>query len=187
MGYPHTGYNVGGVAGSQNGFMADCVNYGDVYARKEGGGVLGQMEPNHTLEFSEDTLQKLQKELRATNGILSQTSSDASAANSSVQSSLVHVQNNMGDFLSSINYLLETVRSNTSVSLPDTVEGDIPIPDLEISNQDEVWAAAGMAGACLTDVVNAVRNTTDIATNEGGVPGDVPARLAAAGTRASHW
>ena len=26
-----------------------------------------------------------------------------------------------------------------------------------------------MAGACLTDVVNAVRNTTDIATNEGGV------------------
>ena len=169
VGYPHTGYNVGGVAGSQNGFMADCVNYGDVYARKEGGGVLGQMEPNHTLEFSEDTLQKLQKELRATNGILSQTSSDASAANSSVQSSLVHVQNNMGDFLSSINYLLETVRSNTSVSLPDTVEGDIPIPDLEISNQDEVWAAAGMAGACLTDVVNAVRNTTDIATNEGGV------------------
>ena len=169
VGYPHTGYNVGGVAGSQNGFMADCVNYGDVYARKEGGGVLGQMEPNHMLEFSEDTLQKLQKELRATNGILSQTSSDASAANSSVQSSLVHVQNNMGDFLSAINYLLETVRSNTSITLPDTVEGDIPIPDLEISNQDQVWAAAGLVGECLTDVVNSVSNTTDIATNEGGV------------------
>ena len=169
VGYPHTGYNVGGVAGSQNWFMADCVNYGDVYARKEGGGVLGQMEPNHMLEFSEDTLQKLQKELRATNGILSQTSSDASAANSSVQSSLVHVQNNMGDFLSAINYLLETVRSNTSITLPDTVEGDIPIPDLEISNQDQVWAAAGLVGECLTDVVNSVSNTTDIATNEGGV------------------
>ena len=169
VGYPHTGYNVCGVAGSQNGFMADCVNYGDVYARKEGGGVLGQMEPNHMLEFSEDTLQKLQKELRATNGILSQTSSDASAANSSVQSSLVHVQNNMGDFLSAINYLLETVRSNTSITLPDTVEGDIPIPDLEISNQDQVWAAAGLVGECLTDVVNSVSNTTDIATNEGGV------------------
>ena len=169
VGYPHTGYNVGGVAGSQNGFMADCVNYGDVYARKEGGGVLGQMEPNHMLEFSEDTLQKLQKELRATNGIRSQPSSDASAANSSVQSSLVHVQNNMGDFLSAINYLLETVRSNTSITLPDTVEGDIPIPDLEISNQDQVWAAAGLVGECLTDVVNSVSNTTDIATNEGGV------------------
>ena len=169
VGYPHTGYNVGGVAGSQNGFMADCVNYGDVYARKEGGGVLGQMEPNHMLEFSEDTLQKLQKELRATNGILTQTSSDASAANSSVQSSLVHVQNNMGDSLSAINYLLETVRSNTSITLPDTVEGDIPIPDLEISNQDQVWAAAGLVGECLTDVVNSVSNTTDIATNEGGV------------------
>ena len=168
VGYPHTGYNVGGVAGSQNGFMADCVNYGDVYARKEGGGVLGQMEPNHMLEFSEDTLQKLQKELRATNGILTQTSSDASAANSSVQSSLVHVQNNMGDFLSAINYLLETVRSNTSITLPDTVEGDIPIPDLEISNQDQVWAAAGLVGECLTDVVNSVSNTTDIATYEGG-------------------
>ena len=127
VGYPHTGYNVGGVAGSQNGFMADCVNYGDVYARKEGGGVLGQMEPNHMLEFSEDTLQKLQKELRATNGILTQTSSDASAANSSVQSSLVHVQNNMGDFLSAINYLLETVRSNTSITLPDTVDASVSV------------------------------------------------------------
>ena len=169
VGYPHTGYNVGGVAGSQNGFMADCVNYGDVYARKEGGGVLGQMEPNHMLEFSEDTLQKLQKELRTANGILTQTSSDASAANSSVQSSLVHVQNNMGHLLGAINYLLETVRSNTSITLPDTVEGDIPIPDLEISNQDQVWAAAGLVGECLTDVVNSVRHTTDIATNEGGV------------------
>ena len=81
----------------------------------------------------------------------------------------MHVQNNMGDFLSAINYLLETVRSNTSITLPDTVEGDIPIPDLEISNQDQVWAAAGLVGECLTDVVNSVSNTTDIATNEGGV------------------
>ena len=61
VGYPHTGYNIGGVAGSSSGFMADCVNYGEVQARKEGGGVLGQMEPNNMLVYSEDTLQKLER------------------------------------------------------------------------------------------------------------------------------
>lgn len=170
VGYPHTGYNVGGVAGSQSGFMADCVNYGDVQARKEGGGVLGQMEPNNMLIYSEDTLQKLQKELRSASSILNQTSSDASAANSSVQSGLVHVQNNMGDFLSSVNYLLEVVRNNTTVTPPDTGDdGGIDLPDIDISNEDEVWAAAGMVGSCLTDVVNSISAVTDTATSEGGV------------------
>lgn len=42
VGYQHMGYNVGGIAGSQTGYIEGCVNYGTVYARKEGGGIVGQ-------------------------------------------------------------------------------------------------------------------------------------------------
>lgn len=45
VGYPHTGYNVGGVAGRQSGRILGCTNAGEVTARKDVGGIAGQVEP----------------------------------------------------------------------------------------------------------------------------------------------
>lgn len=45
IGYEHTGYNVGGIAGRQAGLLSLCENSGEVYGRKDVGGVVGQMEP----------------------------------------------------------------------------------------------------------------------------------------------
>lgn len=45
IGYPHYGYNIGGIAGRQSGFIHDCNNRGDVYGRNDIGGIAGQMEP----------------------------------------------------------------------------------------------------------------------------------------------
>ncbi len=53
------GYNVGGIVGSQTGYIEGCVNYGTVYARKEGGGIVGQMEPAAPCFYTKDTLQEL--------------------------------------------------------------------------------------------------------------------------------
>ena len=39
------------------------MNYGTVNARKEGGGIVGQMEPSSVLQYNQDTLQELQGEL----------------------------------------------------------------------------------------------------------------------------
>ena len=63
VGYPHTGYNVGGIAGRQSGFLDGCTNAGTVYGRKDVGGIAGQLEPYLLLQFSEDSLQKLDGEL----------------------------------------------------------------------------------------------------------------------------
>ena len=48
VGYPHTGYNVGGVAGRQSGRIIGCTNAGKITARKDAGGIAGQIEP-HTV------------------------------------------------------------------------------------------------------------------------------------------
>ena len=45
VGYPYTGYNVGGICGRTIGRIYDCENYGLIQGRKDVGGIAGQMEP----------------------------------------------------------------------------------------------------------------------------------------------
>ncbi len=62
IGYEHTGYNVGGIVGRQAGFVSFCYNDGEVYGRKDIGGIVGQMEPHLTLDDLEslpDAVDKL--------------------------------------------------------------------------------------------------------------------------------
>lgn len=73
VGYPHTGYNVGGVAGRQAGYMTGCTNSGLVQGRKDVGGIVGQMEPYTLLRYEEDTLQKLARELDNLTSIMGST------------------------------------------------------------------------------------------------------------------
>lgn len=53
VGYDHVGYNVGGIAGRQSGYLAKCTNSGKVLGRKDVGGIVGQMEPYITLDETE--------------------------------------------------------------------------------------------------------------------------------------
>lgn len=63
IGYQSMGYNIGGIVGTQSGFVTDCTNYADIQGRKEIGGIVGHMEPNIVMQFTEDSLQKLEKQL----------------------------------------------------------------------------------------------------------------------------
>ena len=78
IGYPHTGYNVGGIVGRQSGFLDGCVNEGTVYGRKDVGGIVGQLEPYLLMQFSEDSMQKLDAELDTLSGLLRQLGNQAS-------------------------------------------------------------------------------------------------------------
>lgn len=85
VGYPHIGYNVGGIAGRQSGLLDGCANTGSVQGRKDVGGVVGQLEPEVTLLYSQTFLQKLGGELSTL-----QTKTDA----------LLHDAGNVSDDLS---------------------------------------------------------------------------------------
>lgn len=59
IGYGSTGYNIGGIAGRQTGILVLCENEGSVTGRKDVGGIAGQMEPLLTVQYGEDTLDRI--------------------------------------------------------------------------------------------------------------------------------
>ncbi len=63
IGYPHIGYNVGGIAGRSAGYLNGNQNYGTVEGRKDVGGITGQMAPDLTLRFDEDKIEELRGEI----------------------------------------------------------------------------------------------------------------------------
>lgn len=73
IGYPHVGYNVGGITGRQSGYLSNCKNYGYIQGRKDVGGISGQLEPYLLLKFSEDTLKRLADEFDNLENLLNGT------------------------------------------------------------------------------------------------------------------
>lgn len=116
VGYAHIGYNVGGIAGSQTGYIEGCVNYGTVNARKEGGGIVGQMEPAGVLQYSQDTLQQLQGELDTLQGLMNRATADASASSSELNARFTDLQNRVESARSAVDTLLGQLADGVDIN-----------------------------------------------------------------------
>ena len=84
VGYEHMGYNVGGIVGRQSGYLDGCRNTGTVKGRKDVGGIAGQLEPQVTLRYNEDLLNKLWTELDTLQGLANQATTDAQNSSSAL-------------------------------------------------------------------------------------------------------
>lgn len=106
VGYPHMGYNIGGIAGTQSGYTVGCANRGQVQGRKEVGGIVGQMEPAALIEYDEDALQILKKQLNGMTGTISKTASNVQSAGSALSGQVSNLQDYAGLAADSIGILL---------------------------------------------------------------------------------
>lgn len=86
IGYKYMGYNVGGIVGRQSGYLSNCKNYNTVLGRKDIGGVVGQVEPHLTLSFSEDILQKLDRELNILQNLMNKSYRNMNSSTDSISS-----------------------------------------------------------------------------------------------------
>ena len=124
VGYQHIGYNIGGIVGSQTGYVEGCVNYGAVYARKEGGGIVGQMEPSSTLLYSQDTLQELADELDVLQTLVNRACDDASAASSDFSNQLTSLRDGVTSARKAIENLLDEAKNGYVIGTQ-TVKTDL--------------------------------------------------------------
>lgn len=135
VGYPHVGYNVGGIAGSQKGYITGCVNSGEILGRKEIGGIVGQMEPVTRIQYTADTLQILQSQLRTTSALADRASTNA-------RNNAQDISDQMGQLHGSADNAAEAVRQ----LLPQKGEGLLP------DDEDRVLAAQNSLSGSVSEM-----------------------------------
>ena len=86
IGFAHTEYNVGGIAGKQRGKDITCSNEGEIYGRKDVGGIVGQAEPDIESEYLNDRVDDVQSSIDIINSTLNNMSSSMNNASSDVKS-----------------------------------------------------------------------------------------------------
>lgn len=147
VGYQHMGYNIGGIAGTQVGYIAQCENYGFIQGRKEVGGLVGQMEPASVIEYTEDTLQILKGQLSSMTGLVNRASSNA--------------QKNAG----SINTYIGALESQTQ-NARDAIESLIPEgEDFVLPDADSLLAAQSTLSDSLSSMTGSVRGIANATRN----------------------
>lgn len=124
IGYPHVGYNVGGIAGRQSGHLSGCTNRGEVYGRKDVGGIVGQAEPDVTLSPDGGTLDRLRRELDTLENLINRAlnraegnADDISARLSGIGLSTGAARDHTQDLLDQLDQFTdENIRSINSLS-----------------------------------------------------------------------
>ncbi len=121
IGYPSMGYNIGGIAGTQSGTIIDCENHGEIYGRKETGGIVGQMEPSTVMAFEEDVLQILSKQLDGMGKIVTQASSNLQGAGEDIIGQVGTMAHYVGTARDAVETLIPT-EENPGIPDADTIQ-----------------------------------------------------------------
>ena len=127
VGYQSMSYNAGGIVGSLTGYLVDCENYGTIHARKDVGGIVGQLEPGNAIQYSEDTLQILSGQIDTLSSLANRTSSHANKASKELESQLSILREQGNDARSAAQILLEQYANDNFD--PDQLDPDNFDPD----------------------------------------------------------
>lgn len=173
IGYQHIGYNIGGIAGSQIGYITGCTNYAIILGRKEIGGIVGQIEPNTTVDYDADTFQILNGQLNRMSFLTEQAAKNAQSNTNVSETDLENLSKDIDTAQSALDILGSTdsnndpdsilaARNNLSNSLSGILEttGKIVNENQGTSNtlSKDMQAVANQAGAISSTMSNATDN-----------------------------
>ena len=106
IGYPHVGYNIGGIVGRNSGHLSGNKNNAEIYGRKDVGGIVGQMEPYVNYQLSEDLLLSLKAELDRLEDIINGTVENGGSNITNISDRLDSILDNLDDATNSLDSLL---------------------------------------------------------------------------------
>lgn len=156
VGYQKMACNVGGIAGRQNGTIMDCRNHGAVSGRKEVGGIVGHLEPATKIEYSEDAMQILEKQLDA----LRKT---VSYASSNVQDTAAELT---GQVMAMSSYV-DDARKAAQLLVPDSENPQLP-------DEDAITAARNGLSSSFSNLSNAIHGLANSTySNMGALSGNM--------------
>ncbi len=185
IGYEHVGYNVGGICGSSSGYVYNCVNNGDVYGRKEAGGIVGQFEPAMSLNFNEDYLQTMKRQINNVSSSVDSAVNQVKNINDTSYDGLNDMATSLKEASSSIDTLLksgftfntetnklersdeyEAARAALSSSLSSVFSSMESIADSNKNNGEELNSSLKSVNSSLQSLSNTAVNFSDSITND---------------------
>lgn len=146
VGYRHMGYNIGGIAGTQSGYLASCVNHGEIQGRKEVGGIAGQMEPAARIEYEEDAIDILQRQLEAMGRTVNSAVNNARTGANQLTGSVYAMQDHVWSAMDA----LDSLRPSGTAS----PEGGLP--NIELPDADAIQAAKNGVSNSLSNMTSAL-------------------------------
>ena len=149
IGYPKIGYNIGGIAGSFNGYIFYAINYGAISGRKDVGGILGQLEPAMHILYEEDTLQTLEQQLNTMSDLTGNASSHAQSGSSALDAQAKKMEQQVKDAQEALDILLSK-------------DEDENKPQLDA---DEIQAAQNALTSSITGMTESLRSMVSISKN----------------------
>ncbi len=156
IGYEHVGYNIGGIVGRQNGFVDMCVNNGEVYGRKDVGGIVGQAEPYVVLDITGDIVGQLTSNMNTLHDLVNVTLNDAGNESNLVSARLNMVKSFTDKALDDTSYL-STETENYINSMSE--KGDEVLSRIEYAMSESTKSGGAFDKA--KDSINGISNVTD--------------------------
>lgn len=117
IGYPHVGYNIGGIVGRQSGYMYKCENFGEVNGRKDIGGVVGQLVPAIRMQYAVGEIAVLRSEMAVLEGMIDTMITDFESSSTEITGILSSAGTHLDNAGTSAGVLVE--------NLTDFVNGNI--------------------------------------------------------------
>lgn len=160
VGYEHVGYNIGGIAGRQSGYIYSCINNGEILGRKDVGGITGQAEPYITIDFSSDIAYQLSESIAKLHDLVTVTLRDTRNQSDTITNRLSVIQQYTTGAISDAKYLAEnTVDFANGVSGAATEAfSRVDYILAESSKQDGLLDQTAYAG---TNIGKAMENTRE--------------------------
>ena len=167
VGYPHVGYNAGGIAGRSNGHLVGNINRGDIFGRKDVGGIVGQIEPHISYDLSEDLLLSLKAELDEMSAIINGAVDSAGGGIPEISGRFDVILENLDGATNSLNILI-----NSGSGYVDGVTGEINrVSEVlsEVISQlsgitEDIPRLSGMLESGLADLKDSLEGLENIAT-----------------------
>ncbi len=97
IGYPHVGYNMGGIAGRSCGYVGDSTNDGEIFGRKDVGGILGQMEPYIHVELSASSVALIKQDANTLSNAMEETEKDIGSGSAAMQKRMNRIERYLDD------------------------------------------------------------------------------------------
>lgn len=152
VGYIHVGYNAGGIAGRQEGYISGCENYGVINGRKDTGGIVGQAEPHISLLFSEYSISKLRKQLEELNTLIDRAINDADADFSAISAGWDEIYRE----LENVKQISDEFLDKTESIINDNIDGYPSINDKPhfVGTDDEIIDIRNRLSAAVDNIAD---------------------------------